>query len=999
MTTRGAAAMKHCFMKHCFMLNRLIFLGALLLCLAISLTAGIVSAQSGNLALNPGFEDDLSVGWSQIWTRDPDVAQVARVGEAHSGSWCLEVQHTGAQDWTIWQIAPISVIPGDIFELSGWIKCSGVTGDADYSVVTRTSDGSVIDWIFGSAVTSGTHDWREVKTHFVVPEDCATITLRIVGWGPGTMWFDDVSLIKEGNVVDIRGPAEHLTLANDDLQVVFHTGTSTLTATDRRTDRTYDQLLLPGIPVVLGADLGEDGRSLTARLWEPSSDLQLQLHLTIPTSSPELRCELTATGPMSREFAYPAPFRAGSGDLLVIPMNEGILYPADDSTVSPIRLVGYSGHGISMAWFGQAHGETGPGVMAIIETPNDMSILIDRPAAQGNADLTVWPIWEPSRGELAYARAITYVFLDSGGYVSQAKRYRQYAKDIGLYKSLRQKLAENPNVDLLIGAVNVWAPTWYGNNDPLALVSEMRSLGIDRLLYSEGSSPAVVAAMNAMPGVLTSRYDIYQDVWPPDAPPWALHEGWPEDLVLLPDGSIMPGWVIRDGDTLYPGGVLCSSRGIEHARAQIPADLAVTPYRCRFIDTTTASPWRECYHPDHPLDRTQDRYWKMQLLDFVSGDMGLVTGTETGIDPSVPYVHYYEGMMSLGPYRLPDCGYTLIDYKPPTPEFLKYQVGPFYRVPLWELVYHDCTVAMWYWGDSTNKAPEVWDQRDLFNLLYGTPPLFMLSPEVWQTHKSRFVQTYQSVCPFTRRVGYDEMLSHEFLTPDHTLQRTTWSSGRALVANLSDQPQSLPDGAVVPAWGWLERGLPFSDVLPEFWAYPEIVACHGSGIVAGYPDCTYRPTAPVTRDQMAVYVARTLAGGDAAVPTGPAVATFPDVPADHWAFRYVEYAADRDIVLGYDDGTYRPSLVVDRAQMAVYVARSIVTPTTGEEGLADYVPPETPTFPDVTPETHAWCYKHVEYIAEAGVAHGYDDGTYRPAAAVTRDQMAVYITRAFHLPM
>jgi hypothetical protein len=178
-----------------------------------------------------------------------------------------------------------------------------------------------------------------------------------------------------------------------------------------------------------------------------------------------------------------------------------------------------------------------------------------------------------------------------------------------------------------------------------------------------------------------------------------------------------------------------------------------------------------------------------------------VTGTETGIDASVPYVHYYEGMLSLGPYRLPDCGYTLIDYKTPTPDFLKYQVGPYYRAPLWELVYHDCTVAQWYWGDSTNKAPEVWDQRDLFNLLYGTPPLFMLSPDVWATHKDRFVQSYQTVCPTVRRIGYDEMLTHEFLTADHTLQRTVWSSGVTIVANFGDAPQTLADGTVVPAMG------------------------------------------------------------------------------------------------------------------------------------------------------------------------------------------------------
>jgi hypothetical protein len=39
----------------------------------------------------------------------------------------------------------------------------------------------------------------------------------------------------------------------------------------------------------------------------------------------------------------------------------------------------------------------------------------------------------------------------------------------------------------------------------------------------------------------------------------------------------------------------------------------------------------------------------------------------------------------------------------------------------------------------------------------------------------------------------------------------------------------------------------------------------------------------------------------------------------------------------------------------------------------------------------------VEYLAEEGVVQGYADGLYRPTTTVTRDQMAVYVARAFGL--
>jgi hypothetical protein len=99
------------------------------------------------------------------------------------------------------------------------------------------------------------------------------------------------------------------------------------------------------------------------------------------------------------------------------------------------------------------------------------------------------------------------------------------------------------------------------------------------------------------------------------------------------------------------------------------------------------------------------------------------------------------------------------------------------------------------------------------------------------------------------------------------------------------------------------------------------------GVVGGYEDGSYRPTLTVTRDAMAVFVARGLAGGDAGVPSGPPAATFSDVETDHWAYRHVEYCVGAGVVGGYPDGSYRPDDAVDRAQMAVYVQRALLAGT------------------------------------------------------------------------
>jgi hypothetical protein len=194
----------------------------------------------------------------------------------------------------------------------------------------------------------------------------------------------------------------------------------------------------------------------------------------------------------------------------------------------------------------------------------------------------------------------------------------------------------------------------------------------------------------------------------------------------------------------------------------------------------------------------------------------------------------------------------------------------------------------------------------------------------------------------------------------------------------------------VPAHGLGEHGT------DPHWAFEEIEACAGADIVQGYPDGTYHPEWPITRDQMAVYTSRGLAGGDANLPHPTEDPGFTDVTPEHWAYRHIAYAAGQDIVEGYPEGDYRPEQIVTRDQMAVYIARSLCDPT-GDEGLVGYIPPDPRNFPDVAAEH--WAYSYVEYCVDNDIVGGYNPTTYAPAVTVTRDQMAVYICRGFELPI
>ena len=130
--------------------------------------------------------------------------------------------------------------------------------------------------------------------------------------------------------------------------------------------------------------------------------------------------------------------------------------------------------------------------------------------------------------------------------------------------------------------------------------------------------------------------------------------------------------------------------------------------------------------------------------------------------------------------------------------------------------------------------------------------------------------------------------------------------------------------------------------------------------------------------------------------TPPGTPTFADVPTSHWAYKYIEYCYSRGIVGGYGSN-YQPNGLVNRADMAMFIARA-----SGAHHRA-LSPPATPTFSDISGLAEEY-RQAIEYVASgyndcAGiVVSGYADGTYRPTVTITRDALAVFIARGFTVP-
>ena len=128
-------------------------------------------------------------------------------------------------------------------------------------------------------------------------------------------------------------------------------------------------------------------------------------------------------------------------------------------------------------------------------------------------------------------------------------------------------------------------------------------------------------------------------------------------------------------------------------------------------------------------------------------------------------------------------------------------------------------------------------------------------------------ELYNGVTGGVETPGYDLLGSDEF-DPLHGMTWRNFDSstgsvnyGRVRVW-FSAASSNLRIG---PVWFWYRRQISpepavatFPDVAPGFWAFQEIEALASSGITTGFPDGTFRPLEPVTRAQMATFLARAL---------------------------------------------------------------------------------------------------------------------------------------------
>lgn len=164
------------------------------------------------------------------------------------------------------------------------------------------------------------------------------------------------------------------------------------------------------------------------------------------------------------------------------------------------------------------------------------------------------------------------------------------------------------------------------------------------------------------------------------------------------------------------------------------------------------------------------------------------------------------------------------------------------------------------------------------------------------------------------------------------------------------------------------------DVLCFNWYFEPIRVLKAEGVITGYPNGTYRPQATISRAEFVKLLVEA-----ENIPLEAATGMFSDVPSTHWAARYIETAVRRGLISGYSDGTFRPSVAIQRQDMAraIVLVEGLAINTSGT-GFSD-VPQSSPFF---------------QYIMTAknnGILTGYPNGTFKPAGSLTRAESAQVI--------
>jgi hypothetical protein len=530
-------------------------------------------------------------------------------------------------------------------------------------------------------------------------------------------------------------------------------------------------------------------------------------------------------------FALPYLFDLDNENAFsVIPLKQGHVYRASSKShvvadaPPETRYFTMDQDGINMPWFGISDGKDG--YIAIVETPADMLMGMSREESMGEWLLRYYVYWRAQLGSCGYARQMTYCFLSGdAGYVNMAKTYRTHVATAGRFRSFPDKRNQNPGVakalDKMKGAVLCLYP-----NGPYEFCKGLKERGFDNAVVHlphwfrwrgdvEGDRISAtvreVKEIKDKLGYVVGPYDRWNEST--DGPDGEFEAGWPPESSMLGPLWEEGAWIVERNDgrrqqtyewlphCMYYATCAYAKNPPEGKMLEtwieprLSARKRIYDFDFLFIDGMGATGLWECFSKKHRMTRTQGLEENIKALKLAAS-LGQLASTEYGVDYYVPYLGLSFGIQG---------GAGASDRIE--------RIDERYEIPLFNLVYHDSVSDTRRYAYPINKNTrraerQLWAEMAMLDLLYGEMPVIPDLAEDWDAmyaaNADRIDRTVKAAMRFHKSTGFDEMLSHEFVSGDHRVQRSVFSSGYEVLANFLDKRYSFA-GMELPAHSYVVR--------------------------------------------------------------------------------------------------------------------------------------------------------------------------------------------------
>ncbi|WP_066380565.1 S-layer homology domain-containing protein [Anabaena sp. CA = ATCC 33047] len=207
-----------------------------------------------------------------------------------------------------------------------------------------------------------------------------------------------------------------------------------------------------------------------------------------------------------------------------------------------------------------------------------------------------------------------------------------------------------------------------------------------------------------------------------------------------------------------------------------------------------------------------------------------------------------------------------------------------------------------------------------------------------------------------------------------------WQSGTAALMALSITTGTVaPFVVAAPSFAQTT----FTDVSSNYWATPFIRELSQRGVIAGFPDGSFRPEEPVTRAQFAAMVNKAFQKA----PQRQAI-RFVDVPSNYWASNAIQQAYTIGFLSGYPGNRFEPNQAIPRQQVLVALANGLdYAPTGNFENTLQY-------FNDAF-NIAGYARSPIAAATEQNIVVNYPNVRFlNPTATSTRAQVAAFIYQA-----